>query len=98
MDSFKPGVRCLKCRSSDLTMFNSNLLQCNACLAIDNLLHLMEDYFHCLDRITPDSVYSRRDIIRHTGFDLNNYAYSRMTGEIFEKVTARKYKFKGSGN
>lgn len=95
MDSLKPGVRCPGCCSYDFNIFNSNILQCNACLAIDNLLNLVEDYFHCLGKLVPGDVYSRRDILRHTGFDLNNYAYTKLTSTLFEKVSARKYKFTG---
>ncbi len=96
MSQFKPGIRCLKCRSHDFTMFNSNLLQCSVCLSIDNLLHLAEDYFQCLEKVAPGAVYSRRDIFLHTGFELNNYAYNKLAGALFSKVSARKYKF-GSG-
>ncbi|CAM4214487.1 hypothetical protein [Lacicoccus alkaliphilus] len=88
-------MRCLKCLSLDFKIFNSNLLQCNTCMTIDNLLHLAEDYFHCLDKVMPETVYSRRDIMHHLGFDLNNYAYTRLTGMLFQKVSARRYEFTG---
>lgn len=65
-------------------------------MTIDNLEHMSQDYFHCLEKIMPDDVYSKRDIILHTGFDLNHYAYKKLTVNLFQKVSARKYKFKGS--
>ncbi|MCD2136544.1 hypothetical protein [Salinicoccus halitifaciens] len=68
-------------------------MQCNVCLSIDSLLHLAEDYFFCLEKVAPGVVYSRRDIFLHTGFELNNYAYTRLTGALFRKISARKYKF-----
>lgn len=60
------------------------------------MLHLAEDYFFCLEQVMPGAVYSRRDLFMHMGFELNNYAYTRLTGALFRKVSARKYKF-GSG-
>lgn len=96
--AFKPGMRCLKCLSCEFTIFNSNLLQCNDCMSIDNLLHLAEDYFHCLDKVMPEAVYSRRDILHHLGVDLNNYAYTRLTGKLFQKISARRYRFTGPGD
>ena len=97
MNLFTPGLRCAACMSHDLLLYNSNIIQCGACSTIDSLYQLTGDYFFCLDRLERCREYRRSDIHVHIGFHLNNYAYRKITEHFFEKVSARKYRFRGGG-
>src|SRR5699024_9802597 len=97
MNRFEPGVRCAECKSHDLTLFNSNIIQCNVCHTIDSLYQLVGDYFFCLEKLGRCSEYRRSDIHVHIDFHLNNYAYKKIIEHFFEKVSARKYRFTGDG-
>lgn len=86
MENCKKGIKCTDCHSFDMQTLSSRLFMCDSCGAVVGLKQEIANYFSLYTRITPDEVYTRRDIKEHLKIELTEYTLQKIIKSNFKKL------------